>query len=85
MRFRMLSLVVASLALQLQPSAQAQSAAYPTKPIRLFVGAPAGGPTDVIARSLIQQMGDSLGQPVIVENRGGAAGTRAAGAPCRTC
>lgn len=79
MRFRMLSLVVASLALQLQPSAQAQSAAYPTKPIRLFVGAPAGGPTDVIARSLIQQMGDSLGQPVIVENRGGAAGTLAAG------
>lgn len=79
MRIRALTLAVAALALQLHPSVQAQTATYPTRPIRLLVGAPAGGPTDVIARSLIQQMGDSLGQPVIVENRGGAAGTIAAG------
>ena len=46
MRVRMLSLIAATLTLQLQPCAWAQGAAYPTKPIRLFVGAPAGGPTN---------------------------------------
>ncbi|ART57368.1 MFS transporter (plasmid) [Acidovorax carolinensis] len=75
----MLSLIAAALTTQLQAGAWAQAAAYPAKSISLFVGAPAGGPTDVIARSLIQQMEDSLGQPLIVENRGGVAGTLAAG------
>ena len=79
MRLRILSLIAAALTTQLQAGASAQAAAYPAKSISLFVGAPAGGPTNVIARSLSQQMEDSLGQPVIVENRGGAAGTLAAG------
>lgn len=79
MKVRLLSCIVMAFAAQLHLSARAQTVAYPTKPIRLIVGAPAGGPTDVIARSLIQKMGESLGQPVIVENRGGAAGTIAAG------
>ena len=47
---------------------------YPNKPIKLVVGYSAGGPTDVIARLVAQEMGASLGQPVVVENRVGANG-----------
>lgn len=51
---------------------------FPNKPIRLSVGFGAGGSTDVAARIFAQKMGDVLGQPVIVENRAGAAGAIAA-------
>lgn len=46
--------------------------AYPTKPIRVLVGYSAGGPTDIIARVLAQDMSQTLGQAVIVENKPGA-------------
>lgn len=46
--------------------------AYPTKPVKVLVGFAAGGPTDVIARVIAQDMSVSLGQSVIVENRPGA-------------
>ena len=45
---------------------------YPSKPIRVVVGYSAGGPTDVIARVLAQDMSQTLGQSVIVENKAGA-------------
>jgi tripartite-type tricarboxylate transporter receptor subunit TctC len=57
----------------------AQGAAnYPDRPIRLVVGFPPGGATDILARILQQYMPDSIGQPVVVDNRGGATGTIAA-------
>lgn len=46
----------------------------PTKPIRLIVAYPAGGATDTVARVIVQAMGNRLGQPVVIENRGGANG-----------
>jgi tripartite-type tricarboxylate transporter receptor subunit TctC len=51
---------------------------YPERPIRLVVGFPPGGATDILARILSQHMPESIGQPVVVDNRGGASGTIAA-------
>ncbi len=57
---------------------QAQSASWPDKPINMIVGFPAGGPTDLAARTLASGLQSMLGQTVIVENKPGATGTIAA-------
>lgn len=56
-------------------ASQAQAQHYPTKPVRLIVPFPAGGATDLFARSLSQKLGEKLGQSLVVENRPGAGGT----------
>ena len=48
--------------------------AYPTKPVRMIIGFPAGGPADIFGRSLAQGMGGELGQTVVVENISGVGG-----------
>jgi tripartite-type tricarboxylate transporter receptor subunit TctC len=53
---------------------------WPARPIKLIVPYSAGGPTDSIARLLAARMGESLGQPLVVENRAGAGGTIGVGA-----
>lgn len=60
------------------PLARAAQAAYPDHPIRLVVGVPPGGTTDLVARLVGDQLGRALGQSVVIENRGGAGGNIAA-------
>jgi tripartite-type tricarboxylate transporter receptor subunit TctC len=48
---------------------------FPTRPIRLIVPYPAGGGTDIVGRVLGQKLHESLGRPVVIDNRGGAGGT----------
>lgn len=55
--------------------AQSNSTEWPVKPVKLIVSFGAGGPPDTIARILAQSIAVGLGQPIIVENRVGAAGT----------
>ena len=64
-------LVAGLLAAALAP-AQAQT--FPNRPIKILVGFPAGGPSDVPARIIGDKLQKSLGQPVVVENKTGAAG-----------
>ncbi|GAA4332366.1 tripartite tricarboxylate transporter substrate binding protein [Variovorax defluvii] len=56
------------------PAAFAQQQAYPHKPIRLVVPFPAGGATDLFARTLSQKMGEKLGGTLVIDNKPGAGG-----------
>src|SRR5438105_2657245 len=55
-------------------AAQALAQAFPFRPVKLLVGVPPGGPTDTVARAIAPELGDALGQPIVVENRPGASG-----------
>src|SRR5438132_3560768 len=59
-------------------TAAARGQAYPSRPVRIMVGASAGGGTDIIARILADKFADSMKQPFVVENRPGASNTIAA-------
>ena len=74
-RTLMMSAVAGGAGLLTQGAALAQAGSkWPTKPVRVVVGLAAGGLADVLARIVQPYLGESLGQPVVVDNRGGAGG-----------
>src|SRR5215203_1903493 len=70
------ALLCAGSALHPASSALAQSPAqaYPSRPIKVIIPFPAGGPTDGMARIISDRLGTVLGQSIVIENRGGGAG-----------
>ena len=69
-------LVLAGALASVALAAPAWAQAFPSKPIRWIVVAPAGSSLDVIARAMQDKLKDSLGQPIVIENRAGAGGTQ---------
>ncbi|BCN38804.1 hypothetical protein ALDI51_21230 [Alicycliphilus denitrificans] len=69
--------VAAPLGGGLLGSALAQSAAYPARPVKAVVPYPAGGMSDVSSRAVLERLARELGQPVVIENKAGAASTLA--------
>jgi len=74
---------LAPLALTLATPALAQ-AEWPTRPVRVIVPFTPGGSTDILARALSAELQDALGQPFVIENRGGAGGTLGSEAVARS-
>ncbi len=66
--------VVLGSAILLAAPAFAQAQNYPARPLRVIIGFPPGGPTDLIARLVGQHLFETLSQPVVIDNRPGAAG-----------
>lgn len=71
---RLLKNLLVALAVLAVP-ALATAETFPSRPIKLIVPFPPGGPNDIIARVVGQKMSDILGQPVVIDNRGGGGGT----------
>lgn len=71
---RLCTILLAGLAASSSGPAAAQQA-YPTRPITLIVPFPPGGSTSVVARIVAERMSETLGQTIVVDNRGGAGGT----------
>ena len=74
----LLSLSLATPFASAQAASTGSGQGYPTKQVRFIVGFPAGGATDVVARSISQHLSEAIGQPVVVDNRAGAASNIAA-------
>lgn len=74
MMLRFIGRTIAGLALAVAIAAPVSAQTYPQRPIRMIVSIAAGSLTDVIMRAAANELSPRLGQPVIIENRGGAAG-----------
>ena len=83
-RISRIAAVSAFAALMGLSSAWSQTAAWPSRPIKILVGFPPGGASDVMARLIANKLGPALGGSVVVENRPGAAGTLAASLTARS-
>jgi tripartite-type tricarboxylate transporter receptor subunit TctC len=83
MNFTRRAALAAAMAAAALAASGAHAQDYPKQPIKFVVGYAAGGPTDVIARIVGKDVGEALGQPVIVENRAGANGNIATEAVSR--
>ena len=84
MRRLIVALTTVALTVVLAALGPASAQSYPTKPIRVIVPFAAGGAVDVLARLVSAKMSESVGQPVIIENRAGAAGNVAADAVAKS-
>ena len=71
---RVISILLFSLLAYFGMSQSAMAQNYPSRPIKMVVPFPAGGTTDIVARIVAQRMSETMGQPVIVDNRAGAGG-----------
>ena len=69
------SVLAFGVAALLMPPLPAAAQAWPTRPVRVIVPFAPGGPNDVVGRAVAQKLGEQLGQPAVVENRGGLGGT----------
>jgi len=75
--------ILPAILLALTGLVQAQGS-YPTKPVRIIVAYPAGGANDIVARSIGQELAQELGQPMVIENKSGAAGIIGADAAAKS-
>ena len=74
---RLLALIAAAAALLVPPQSYAQD--YPSRPIKIIVCLPAGGGVDTVTRIVADKLAQKLGQPIVVENKGGQSGNIGAG------
>src|SRR5262245_59043558 len=75
---RALATIAATGALLASAHAQDHTADYPNKPVKVIVTVPAGGGVDTVTRIITEKLQQRWGQPVVIENRGGAGGNIAA-------
>ena len=69
-----LMVAMTTLTAQSQTSAPSAAPAYPNKPVKVVVPYPPGGPTDIVARLVFQQVSESTGQQFVIDNRAGGGG-----------
>jgi tripartite-type tricarboxylate transporter receptor subunit TctC len=79
----MRTVIAIGLAVSLAGTSATLAQTYPAKPVRVVVPYPAGGTTDLVARKVTPELAESLGQPVLVENKAGAGGTIGTGEVAR--
>ncbi len=74
MKRSLFAATIAALAVALSPAGPAAAQDFPTRPVTLVIPFAAGGSTDLVGRLIAERMSAELGQPVVVENKGGAGG-----------